>query len=178
MIKLKIQKEPYWLSLGYGVKVKVKPCTSAIFYEAKAFMSNKVSELANIFKENEKNGLKDNMLPDFNNPIKREAYADSQLLLGLAIAGIMEWEGVFEADSEEQAPLTPNKIEELFSNFWVLAENFRNQYCGLQELLEAEKNASTPAQSGTSETGETTAKDVEATDSSVLSQNANSLKQP
>ena len=33
MLKLKIQKEPYWLEIGYGVKVKVKPCTSAVFYE-------------------------------------------------------------------------------------------------------------------------------------------------
>ena len=41
MLKLKIQKEPYWLNLGSGVKVKVKPCTSAIFYEAKAFMNGK-----------------------------------------------------------------------------------------------------------------------------------------
>ena len=34
MLKLKINQEPYWLELGYGVKVKVKPCTSAVFYEA------------------------------------------------------------------------------------------------------------------------------------------------
>lgn len=35
MLKLKVNKEPYWLELGYGVKVKVKPCNSAVFYEAK-----------------------------------------------------------------------------------------------------------------------------------------------
>lgn len=34
MLKLKIQKEPYWLEIGYGVKVKVKPCTSTVFYQA------------------------------------------------------------------------------------------------------------------------------------------------
>lgn len=44
MIRLKIQKEPYWLDLGYGVKVKVKPCTSAVFYEAKAYMNSKLAE--------------------------------------------------------------------------------------------------------------------------------------
>lgn len=35
MLKLKIQKEPYWLELGYGVKVKVKPCTSSVFMRPK-----------------------------------------------------------------------------------------------------------------------------------------------
>ena len=50
MLKLKIQKEPYWLELGYGVKVKVKPCTSAVFYEAKAYMNSKLAELAKLIR--------------------------------------------------------------------------------------------------------------------------------
>ena len=60
----------------------------------------------------------------------------------------------FEADEYRAAPLTESKIDELFSNFWAVAENFRNQYCGLQELLEAEKNVFTPEPNGTSATGE------------------------
>lgn len=43
MLKLKFKNEPYWLDLGMGVRVKVKPCTSSVFYEAKAFMNSKVS---------------------------------------------------------------------------------------------------------------------------------------
>ena len=46
MLRLKIQTDPYWLELGYGVKVKVKPCTSTVFYEAKAYMNSKLAELA------------------------------------------------------------------------------------------------------------------------------------
>ena len=52
MLKLKIQKEPYWLELGYGVKVKVKPCTSSVFYEAKAHMNRQLAELAKTYKDN------------------------------------------------------------------------------------------------------------------------------
>lgn len=37
MLKLKFKNEPYWLDLGMGVRVKVKPCTSSVFYEAKAY---------------------------------------------------------------------------------------------------------------------------------------------
>ncbi len=160
MIRLKISKEPYWLELGYGVKVKVKPCTSAVFYEAKAYMNSKLAELAKIYKANKETGVPNEL--DIENPVKREALADKFLLIGLGISGILEWDGVMEADEDKPAPLTESKIDELFSNFWAVAENFRHQYCGLQEILDAEKNASTPAPSGISETGETTAKDVQS----------------
>lgn len=160
MLRLKIQKEPYWLDLGYGVKVKVKPCTSAIFYEAKAYMNSKLAELAKIYKANKDAGLQ--VSEDIENPVKREALADKFLLIGLGIAGILDWDGVMEADEDKPAPLTEAKIDELFSNFWAVAENFRHQYCGLQEILAAEKNVSTPAPNGTLETGEATAKDVQS----------------
>ena len=178
MLKLKIQTEPYWMELGSGVRVKVKPCNSAIFYEAKAFMNNKVADMVKKIKETQDNGIKDVSLPDLSTPIKREAYADQQLILGLALAGIIEWDGVLEAESEEKSPLTPEKIEELFTNFWLIAENFRQQYCGIQEILEAEKNVSTPEPSGTLVTGETTVKDAGSKKSSVPSTSADTLRQP
>lgn len=162
MIRLKIQKEPYWLELGYGVKVKVKPCTSAVFYEAKAYMNSKLAELAKVYKANKDAGITNETASDIENPVKREALADRFLLIGLGIAGILEWDGVMEADEDKSAPLTKNKIDELFSNFWAVAENFRSQYCGLREVLEAEKNVSTPELSGTSETGEPTVPDVQS----------------
>lgn len=178
MLKLKIQTEPYWLELGSGVKVKVKPCNSAVFYEAKAFMNERVSDMAKRIKLAKDNGLKDNTLPDLDSPTKREAYADQQLILGLALAGVIEWDGVLEEKSDEKAPLTPAKVEELFTNFWFIAENFRQQYCGIQEILEAEKNVSTPEPSGTSVTGETTAKIADSKKSSVPSTSADTLRQP
>ena len=178
MLKLKIQKNPYWLELGSGVRVTVKPCTSAIFYEAKAFMNERVAEMAKRYKETKDNGGATNDLPDLESQTKREAFADQQLILGLALAGIVEWEGVLEADSDEKAPLTPAKIEELFTNFWLVAENFRQQYCGIQEILEAEKNVSTPAPSGTLVTGEATVEDVKKTKPTVPSLDANTSKQP
>lgn len=165
MLRLKIQKEPYWLELGYGVKVKVKPCTSAVFYEAKAYMNSKLAELAKSHKANKEAGIVNEI--DIENPIKREAMADKFLLIGLGVAGILEWDGVMEADVDKTASLTESKIDELFSNFWAVAENFRHQYCGLQEILESEKNASSPAPSGTSETGATTATDVITQNSSA-----------
>lgn len=162
MLKLKINKEPYWLELGYDVRVKVKPCTSAVFYEAKAYMNSKLSELAKIYKENKTAGIVEADVVDVENPIKREALADKYLLIGLGVAGILEWDGVMEADEDKAAPLIESKIDELFSNFWAVAENFRHQYCGLQEILAAEKNDYTPEPSGTSVTGEAIATDAQS----------------
>ena len=158
MLKLKFKNEPYWLDLGMGVRVKVKPCTSSVFYEAKAFMNSKVSEYAKRIQDARENGIKDDTLPDLEDQTKREAFADQQLILGLALSGIIEWDGILEAETDEKAPLTPTKIEELFTNFWSIAETFRQQYCGIQEILEAEKNASSPELSGTSAPGAVTAK--------------------
>lgn len=154
MLKLKISKEPYWISPGYGVKLKVRPCTSAVFYEAKAYMNSRLAKLAEEYKAD------GGSAEDLENPVKREALADRFLLTGLGIAGIMEWQGVEDADDGQPAPLTEEKIEELFSAFWVIAENFRNEYCGLRELMEAEKNVSAPAPGGTSAAGGATAEDA------------------
>lgn len=178
MIRLKISKEPYWLELGYGVKVKVKPCTSAVFYEAKAYMNSRLTEFAKIYQTNKVAGITNETMVDIENPVKREALADKFLLIGLGIAGILEWEGVMEADEDKAAPLTESKIDELFSNFWAVAENFRHQYCGLQEILAAEKNASTPALNGTSAMGEATATVAEKHKASVRSTSADTQKQP
>ncbi|MBQ8482223.1 MAG: hypothetical protein IJ532_06790 [Alphaproteobacteria bacterium] len=172
MLKLKFKNEPYWLDLGMGVRVKVKPCTSSVFYEAKAFMNSKVAEVAKLLKDVRENGAKDKDLPDLEDITKREAYADQQLILGLALAGIIEWDGILEAETDEKAPLTPVKIEELFTNFWSIAETFRQQYCGIQEILEAEKNAYTPEQNGTSAPGGTTAKGALVAEQAVPSTNA------
>lgn len=178
MIRLKINKEPYWLELGYGVKVKVKPCTSAVFYEAKAYMNSKLTELAKIYQTQKTAGIALDTAADIENPVKREAMADKFLLIGLGIAGILEWNGVMEADVDKAAPLTESKIDELFSNFWAVAENFRHQYCGLQEVLAAEKNASTPEPNGTLETGEVTATVAEKIKTSARSTSADTQKQP
>ena len=67
MIRLKINKEPYWLELDYGVKVKVKPCTSAVFYEAKAYMNSKLAELAKVYKVNKEAGVTNEL--DIENPV-------------------------------------------------------------------------------------------------------------
>ena len=78
MLKLKFKNEPYWLDLGMGVRVKVKPCTSSVFYEAKAYMNSKVADMAKRIKDVRENGAKDENLPDLEDITKREADTSKQ----------------------------------------------------------------------------------------------------
>ena len=156
MLKLNLPKEPYWIDLGAGVRVKVRSCTSAVFYQARAEMNQKLQKLGEEYRSLKDVGATITDLPDLENPSIREALAEQYLTLGLAQSAIIEWEGVLEADDDQNAPATPEKIEELFSAYWVIAETFRQQYTGLKELLEAEKNGSRPAPDGMPATGQPT----------------------
>lgn len=158
MLKLKIQKEPYWLELGVGVRVKVRPCTSAVFYAARAFMNEKLAFIGEEYKKCKEVGSNLGDLPNIENSNVREALAEQYLARGLARTAIIDWEGVLEADGNKKAKPTEEKIDELMENFWSLAATFSQQYTGVKELLEAEKKPSTKGSSGTSKTEKATAK--------------------
>ena len=76
MLKLNIQTEAYWLELGLGVKVKVRPCTSPIFYAARAFMNKRLTELGEEYRKRKEIGASMEDLPDVENPEIREALAE------------------------------------------------------------------------------------------------------
>ncbi|WP_019223971.1 hypothetical protein [Bartonella rattaustraliani] len=139
MLKLSLPTEPYWLDVGFDVRIKVRPCTSAIFYQARAFMNQKLQSLGEAYRAQKDVGVAQSDLPNLEESNVREALAEQYLTLGLARAGIIEWEGICEADSDVPASVTSQKIEELFAAYWVIAETFRQQYTGLREMLESEK---------------------------------------
>lgn len=117
MLKLNIPKEPYWLNVGYGVKIKVKPCTSNIFYQAKAYMNDKISQTVKQYKEAKEVGADVSDFLDLNNPKIREAFADEHLTIGMALAGILEWEGILEAESDERRRSVNRKLRNFFQIF-------------------------------------------------------------
>ena len=154
MLKLSLPKEPYLIDVGLDVRLKVRPCTSAVFYQARAFMNQKLQKLGDAYRAEKDVGVERSELPDLEDSNVREALAEQYLTVGLARAGIIEWEGIFEADADQPAPVTDEKIDELFGAYWVIAETFRQQYTGMRELLEAEKNTRGLVSGGTSETGQ------------------------
>lgn len=157
MLKLNIQTEPYWLELGLGVRVKVRPCTSPIFYAARAFMNKRLTEIGEEYRKRKEIGASVDDLPQVDNAEIREALAEEYLARGLARAAIVDWEGILEADGDATAPVTPEKIDELMTGFWSIAASFSQQYTGVRELIEAEKKDLSAGRNGTSGTARNTA---------------------
>ena len=158
MLKLNIQTEPYWLELGIGVRVKVRPCTSPIFYAARASMNKRLTEIGEDYRKRKEIGASVDDLPQVDNAEIREALAEEYLARGLARAAIVDWEGILEAEGDATAPVTPEKIDELMTGFWSIAASFSQQYTGVRELIDAEKKDLSAEQNGTSGTARTTAK--------------------
>ena len=160
MLRLNIKTEPYWLDLGLGVRMKVRPCTSPIFYAARAFMNKRLTDLGEEYRKRKDLNLSLEDFPLLDTSEVREALAEEFLALGLARSAILEWEGILESGDSSPgeasrgdvpAPVTLEKITEFMTNFWSLAASFSQQYTGVRELIEAEKKDLKREPSGTSE---------------------------
>ena len=143
MLRIKFKKKPYWIELSYGVKVKVRPLDTQIYFEAKVFMSKKILDLKD---------SKNELLFDDE---KKLALIDRALTCGLAKAGIIDWYGLVGEDAKKDLKFSPENLDEVFNQFWFLAETFRNKYTDVSELLEKEKKDLGLAFTGTSGTGRT-----------------------
>jgi hypothetical protein len=149
MLSLKIPTEPYWIDLKLGVRVQVRPFTSAVFYAAQAVARQKLG----------------------SDPIDDAALEEGRRIAAfttaLAKVGILAWEGVLLPDSDEQAPVNDQTVGDLMS-FWTLADEFRTQYTGLKELLDAEKKPCLNDANGISAAEQPIAPDAVSSDSPVL----------
>jgi hypothetical protein len=111
MIRLDLRREPYWLDLVPGVRVHVRPCSTALIMAARARLAD----------------------------VEGDAGARTAALIReLAILAIDAWEGVGDTDGE-LAALTPEGIEALM-DLWPIAEAFERLYLGPAMVLDAEKN--------------------------------------
>ena len=111
MITLNLKREDFWLDLIDGVRVYVRPASTALV------MAARVAAL----QENDDPALRSTAL------IKR-----------LAQLAILDWEGIGDAEGEA-LPVTPEGIYALM-DLWPVAEAFERLYLGPALLLEQEKN--------------------------------------
>ena len=132
MIRLILKREPHWLDLGHGVRVHVRPCTTALMMAARAEVQRS-AELS--LSETQAAGER-----------------TAALVKALGRLGIQDWQGVGDADGEP-VPLTPEGVDALL-DLWPMAEAFERLYLGPALLLDEEKNAFAPAPTGTSAAGQ------------------------
>jgi hypothetical protein len=116
MIRLNLEKQPYWLDVADGVRLRVAPLTSAIMAAASTAPAMRA--------------LSDDVSPDMR---------FFTLTVEVAKLAILEWEGVGDADGKVIEP-SPEWIEALMDNY-VIARKFSAEYVTRGLLVSAEKNA-------------------------------------
>ena len=125
MQRLALSPESEWFDLGRGVRVRVRPITTALIYAAR----------------------KDPALADLPAGTDQEQIA---LVMGQSIArlSIVEWDGVGNEDGEVIDP-TPETISALM-DIWPLCQSFMRQCVDPVFTAETEKKGSAPLPSGSS----------------------------
>ena len=123
MLRLNLAREPYWLDLGLGVRVRVEPLTTALMVAARSD-------------------------PDVRDLPEGAADDAIAVIFARAIAqrAVLDWEGVGDADGNP-TPVTPEGIAALL-DIWPIFEKFQMGYVARGLELEAEKNASAPSPTG------------------------------
>jgi hypothetical protein len=125
MLTLDLTNEPRWLELAAGVRVQLRPLSTALMIAARS----------------------DPAVADLPAETSDEvgAVAFAKVLGRLAI---LAWEGVGNAEGNPIEP-TPEAIEALLE-VWPVFEAFQLRYVSKGLLLEQEKNGSAPLPTGTS----------------------------
>ena len=123
MLRLNLAREPHWLDLGLGVRVRVEPLTTALMVAARSDPAVR--------------GLPEGTSDD-----------EIAVVFGKALAerAILDWEGVGDAEGNP-TPVTPEGIAALL-DIWPIFEKFQMGYVAKGLELEQEKNASAPSPTG------------------------------
>jgi hypothetical protein len=125
MLMLDLSNAPRWLDLLPGVRLKLRPLTTALMVSARADPAVEA-------------------LPP-------EATTE-ELALAMAKAvarrAVLDWEGVGDAEGNP-VDVSPEGID-AFLEIWPAFEAFQGAYVAKGLLLEQEKNASAPSPNGTS----------------------------
>lgn len=137
MLRLDLAREPRWLDLGHGVRLRVRPLTTALMAAARSDPS--VTALPE----------------DAGNETIAVVMAKA-----LAKLTVEDWEGVGD-EAGEPLQLTPEGLDALL-DVVPLFEAFQLRYVSKALLLDEEKNACTPSPSGTSAGAIATAEAVRA----------------
>ena len=125
MLTLDLSNEPRWQDLAPGVRVQLRPLTTALMVATRSD-------------------------PDVEAVPDGTSDEERALIFAKALArrAVLDWEGVGDADGKVIAP-GPEAIDALL-NIWPIFEAFQLVYVSKGLLLEQEKNVSAPSPTGAS----------------------------
>lgn len=130
MLTLDLTNAPRWVELIPGLRVQLRPLTTALMVAARA---DPALDLAAAEGEAE--------------PMATEALALT-MAKALARQAILDWEGVGDAEGKP-LPVSPAAIDAALE-IWPVFEAFQTLYVSKGLLLDAEKNVSPPLPIGSS----------------------------
>jgi hypothetical protein len=133
MLTLDLTNAPHWLDLLPGVRLKLRPLTTALMVSARSDATIQA-------------------LPPEAGP------EELAMIMAKAVArrAVLDWEGVGDADGNP-VPVTPEGIDALL-DIWPAFDAFQSVYVAKWLLLEQEKNVSAPLPNGGSAGAIATAK--------------------
>ena len=163
MIDLSQPSAPFELELPYGLKVSVRPLTTAGMATAQAAARRTVEAIERQARERTEAGLALDGLPDLSAEGERDGFYQAQLIREVAVRHIVSWSGVELHGA--QAPPTPENVAAVME-LYPVGERFFQEFTLRQVLLNAAKNGSGPSAAGTSSRveGPNTAKSAATTD--------------
>jgi hypothetical protein len=147
MIDLSQRSEPYELELPYGLRVTVRPLTTAGMAAAQAAARRAVEAIERQARERTEAGLALDGLPDLSAEGERDGFYQAQLIRELAVRHITIWTSV-ELEGGP-APPTPENIAAVM-DLYPVGERFFQEFTLRQVLLNAAKNGSGLSADGTS----------------------------
>jgi hypothetical protein len=157
MLRLGLPREPRWLDLGYGVRLRVRPFNAAVLAAARS----EAHALGRALRDNRAAlllaGLDPANLPDLEDEHVLAGVAETLLVKILARHVVDDWQGVLAADGSAAAPLNDATLGELL-DIPAMAGAFLRQATEPFAALVAEGNGSGAAPSGTSAAAPDTAK--------------------
>jgi hypothetical protein len=151
MIDLSQRSEPYELELPYGLRVTVRPLTTAGMAAAQATARRAVDVIERQARERIEAGLPLDGLPDLSAEGERDGFYQGQLIRELAVRHVASWTGVELGGGP--APPTPENIAAVME-LYPVGERFFQEFTLRQVLLNAAKNACGPSAAGTSSRAE------------------------
>jgi hypothetical protein len=151
MIDLSQRSEPYELELPYGLKVTVRPLTTAGMAAAQAAARRAVEAIERQARERTEAGLALDGLPDLSPEGERDGFYQAQLIRELALRHITSWTGV-ELEGGPAPPTSENVAAVM--ELYPVGERFFQEFTLRQVLLNAAKNGCGPSAAGISSRAE------------------------
>lgn len=146
MLRLGIRQEPRWIDLGHGVRLLVKPATTALITTARARARRQLEELRKAGEAARESGLPFEG-PDLTDQDAATGYAFALSCMTLARELVLDWEGVGD-EAGQPLPFALDGLGELLG-YTGLAEAFFLAVSAGPDALSAEGNGSKPGPSGT-----------------------------